>query len=301
MTVQMMEGRGESMREAWLKWVVELSCAQDDLFWSGARKVLFNRRFTFDTFDDSIGIGELGFTKSKIRILQTKYFHPESFGAAMYLHEHNVRRRKYSSASFHCYNHYLKSTYETRSSAGSVMGPCIQSVVLTLKPHEKRTAVDMFYRTTEALKKFPADLIWLNQNVFPLVPGQDKFPLVGVTIHFANITLHPMYLSVLLALCQDPIATLQLIRSRDPALWRHAGVWLSRYLIGGAASRSIESFAQSKRTADSAMTALAGKPLRDITNYLFEHRALFKPQRTRFDMEDIEQAFQDARSRVNGG
>ena len=287
------------MREAWLRWVVDLSCAQDRMFWSGARKVMNERKFQVDTLDDTIGITELGFTKVKLTGLHTKYFHAESFGAACYLHEHNVRRRKYSSASFHCYNHYLKSTYETRSSAGSVMGPCIQSVVLTLRPHERRTCVDIFYRTTEALKKFPADLIWLQQRVFPGIPGQDKFPLIGVTCHFVNVTIHPMYISVLLAMSQDPIATLTLIRDRDPALWRHAGVWLSRYLIGGAASRSIESFAQSQRTANAAIEALEGKPLRDITNYLFKHREMFKPQRTRFDMDDIEQAFVDAQRRVN--
>jgi hypothetical protein len=286
-----------TMCQDWINWTLDMSCSQKDMFWSGARKVLNNRQFKTDTLDDSIRLEKLGYSQFKITRLQTQYFHQASFDAACYLHENNVRRKKYASASFHCYNHLLKSTYETRSSAGSVFGPCIQSVVLTLRPHERRTAVDIFYRTTEAFKKFPADLIWMHRNVLHKVPGQDQYPILGVTFHFVNVTIHPMYVATILPFLPDGIATLELMRNRDIHMWQQSGQWLSRYIIGGAARRSIESFAQSMRTARAAQEQMKGELGERMIDYLFKHREHFKAKRSRFDPVAIEQAFLDAKKR----
>lgn len=287
-----------TMRDTWLQWCVDLACSTDHMFWSGARKVFNERKLKFNTLDNSLAIEALGYTKNKITRLQGQYFVKDQIDAACYLHGHNIRRKKYASASFSTYGHLLKATYENRSSAGSVMGPCIQSVVLSLRPHERRTAVDLFYRTTEAFKKLPADLIWLQQNVFPLIPGQEQYPLVGYTFHFVNVTAHPMYIATIMPLLPDGIATLELIRQKDPEFWRHTGVWLTRYMIGGACSRGLESFAQSKRTADSARALMAGELEFRVIKYLVKHRVAFAPKRTRFDQTDIDQSYAAALERT---
>lgn len=162
------------------------------------------------------------------------------------------------------------------------MGPCLQSVVITLRPHERRTAVDVFYRTTEAFKKLPADFIWLRDYVLPGIPGQDIYPIPKVRFHFVNVTIHPMYIATILPLVPDPIATLSLLHRRDPTMWQWSGKWLARYLIGGAAGRSIEKFAQAQRTAEAARQLLQGDTRSSIIRYLAAHRTNFMPSRTNF-------------------
>lgn len=287
-----------NMKEKWLDYCVDMACSQKDMFWTGGRKVFNNRVLKFDSLDDSLEVQQLGYTNNKITRLQSQYFVKDQIDTAIYLHGHNIRRKKYASASFSTYGHLLKASYENRSSAGSVMGPCIQSVVLTLRPHERRTMVDIFYRTTELQKKFPADLVWLRRNVFPLIPGQDEYPLNGFNFHVVNITAHSMYVATILPMLPDGIATLELIRDKDPIYWRHTGVWLTRYIIGGACSRGLESFAQSKRTADSARALMAGPLEYRVVKYLYKHRAAFAPRRTRFDQSELDASYQAALERT---
>ena len=285
-----------TLQESWLNWCIDLACAQESYFWSGARKILHDRQL--DTrLDQTLTIHQIGYTKYKLTRLHDQYFVKDSFDVAMMLHARNIARKKYASSAFHCYGHLLKATDENRSKRGSVMGPCVQSVVLTLRPHEKRTAVDVFYRTTEAFKKLPADFIWLRDYVLCHVPGQDQYPIVNVKFHFVNVTIHPMYIATILPLVPDPIATLQLIRERDEAMWSWSGKWLTRYLIGGAAGRGIEKFAQAQRTAMAAVTLLEGEVSDTVIRYLCRNRKNFMPSRSRF--EELDVAFDNALKRID--
>jgi hypothetical protein len=71
-----------------------------------------------------------------------------------------VEERSYGSVGFTTYNHFLKNSPTKKSKRASVMGPCIQSVVIT-QHNKKQYSIDCFYRTTELLKKFPADLVFI--------------------------------------------------------------------------------------------------------------------------------------------
>jgi hypothetical protein len=285
----------KTLEQAWSNWTVDLACDTRDCFWSGARKIFQNKQFV-TKLDSSLSIENIGYTKYKLTRLHDQYFVKDSFDVAMMLHERNIKRRKYASSAFHCYGHLLKATDQNRSKRGSVMGPCLQSVVVTLRPHERRTSVDVFYRTTEAFKKLPADFIWLRDYVLPHIPGQDQYPVVDVRFHFVNVTIHPMYIATILPLVPDAIATLELIRDRDRAMWAWSGKWMARYLIGGAAARSIEKFSQAQRTAMAAVTLLEG-PIGDaVVRYLCDNRKDFMPSRTNF--EGLNEAFDAALERV---
>jgi hypothetical protein len=280
----------------WLKWCIDLACLPSErAFWSGARKIIPGAKLTFARLDDSITMEGLGYTKYKLTRLNEQYFVEDAVKTAMMLHTKNVERKKYASSAFHCYGHLLKATFENRSKRGSVMGPCIQSVVLTLRPHLKSTSIDIFYRTTEAFKKLPADFVWLRESILPMVPGRDQYPISSWNFHFVNVTIHPMYFATAIPHLPDPIATLELLRDRDPAFWQWAGKWIARYIVGGAASRSIEKFAQAQRSAMAAneLILASGEGPR-LMQYLSDNRASFVPQRTRFDVEAIEEAFDEA-------
>lgn len=289
-------GSSRSLRQAWLDWCISLACQKDGAFWSGARKILPHQTLQVRTIKDFFKIEDLGYTKYKLTRLNDQYLVEDAVEVAMMLHRENVRRRKYASAAFHCYGHLLKATFESRSKRGSVMGPCLQSVVLTLRPHEKRTTVDIFWRTTEAFKKLPADFIWLRDYVLPRIPGQDEFPLVGFTFHFVNVTIHPMYFATAVPLLPDPVATLTLLKDRDRVFHDWVGKWLVRYVIGGPAGRSIEKFAQAQRTAMSSVELLnrsVDTGVR-VVDYLCRHKQEFTPKNTRFDRDAMLNAYDEA-------
>ena len=138
---------------------------------------------------------------------------------------------KYGSVSFTTYNHLIKGSRVVNGEIpkdrgiGSVFGPCIQSVVITwINP--EISSVDVFWRTTEWYKKLAADLILLTDFLLPPFELRD----FDITCHFANITMNPMYFISLIPCLPDPIASLDLIKSRDPNFHRRVVSCLNRSL-----------------------------------------------------------------------
>ena len=280
----------------WANWCIDLAYQTQGVFWSGARKIIPDQTLRVPSIHKFHSIEDLGYTKYKLTRLHDQYFVEEAFDVAMMLHTENVKRRKYASSAFHCYGHLLKATFENRSKRGSVMGPCLQSVVVTLLPHEKRTKIDVFWRTTEAFKKLPADFIWLRDYVLPRIPGQEEFPIHGFTFRFVNVTIHPMYFATAVPLLPDPVATLELIKDRDPQMWMWIGKWMVRYVIGGPAGRSIEKFAQAQRTAQASVDILnrSVDTGSRIVEYLCRYKQEFTPKNTRFDRDAMLNAYEEA-------
>jgi hypothetical protein len=188
--------------------------------------------------------------------LERGYLHRESWEMAQTLWARRVAQGKYGSVGFSCYNHLLKSDPNKKSKRASVMGPCIQSVVLTLVK-KGVYEVDVFYRTTELLKKFPADLIFL-RDVLLKPFGVEDAP---VTMHFANLTLHPMYWSTIIPMVDKPIAMMKSIRTQDPYFHDWVVKWTARYLCDEY-GRGIQKFSQALRVRDAALALIPNiKPL----------------------------------------
>src|SRR5262249_16347231 len=150
-------------------------------------------------------LADSGYTTSKLRMLEKHYLHEESIAVAQELWDRRQGQRKYGSVSFTCFAHFVKggSVDAKRSKRASVFGPCIQSVSLTYL-NDHTTAVDVFYRTTEFFKKFPADLVFIRDVLLPKF-NFEKAPISKVTFHFANVTMHPMYFVTILPMIEDPI------------------------------------------------------------------------------------------------
>ena len=71
--------------------------------------------------------------------------------------------------------------------------------------NKKTYSVDVFYRSTELLKKFAPDIVLIRDILLPPfdVTGMT---CTGVNFHFANLTCHSMYLATLFPHLPDPIA-----------------------------------------------------------------------------------------------
>lgn len=273
------------MKDRWLKVCADAAQKPAD-FYSGNRKIHRNVMFKFKANDiaHDLDMADCGFTKAKMRSLVKGYVHEEARNVAVGLWAGRVERAKYGSVGFHCFNHMVKgaatdSYWEringTRPGAkrASVMGPCIQSVAITLI--DKRTAsVDLFYRTTEIFKKFPADLVFIRDELLkPFDFSQAK--LSELTFHFANVTAHPMYYVTLLPDMHDPIGALENLRKSDKFFWTWVVKWTARYLCDEH-MRGIEKFAQAMRTRADAHRRLNPRMLKRLQKYLRDNHPGFR-------------------------
>lgn len=254
------------MLDEWRAMCLAYASKQAD-FYSGARKILRTRRVTFENIQPDLKMADCGFTKSKSTMLRKLYLHEESRNVAVKLWEGRLARAKYGSVGFHCFNHAVKGgTLETkRAKRASVMGPCLQSVSITLVD-KRTTAIDVFYRTTELFKKFPADLVFIRDEL--LAPFDfSTAPIASINFHFANVTVHPMYFVTVIPHIEDPLQAMAAIKSRDPYFHDWLVKWTARYICEEH-HRGIAKFSQALRTQKDALERIPPQMLPDIADYL---------------------------------
>lgn len=272
------------MKREWVDKALQFSRTEAD-FYSGCRKILRDRRVTFYEFDGTLVMADAGYTKSKTTMLTKNYLHAESRAVAIDLWARRKAQAKYGSVGFTCYNHFVKggSIDAKRSKRASVFGPCIQSVTLTWID-KKTVAVDLFYRTTEWLKKFPADLVFLRDV---LLQGFDftGMKVHSVTCHFANVTVHPMYFVTILPHIEDPVAELERIKEQDRYFYDWVVKWSARYVCDEY-QRGIAKFAQAMRVRKDAMERIPPKRLRTLQKYFRDNHPGYRGDYTAPEGED---------------
>lgn len=282
------------MKDDWIRNCLRLSRMEADL-WSGCRKIMQGVTLTFDYNKPNVQLVDAGYTKYKMTLLLKLYKHQESIDAAKALWDRRKKQAKYGSVGFHCYGHLIKGQkngydsywnkindrqyggkhvedkmkeskeIEGKSSRSSVMGPCIQAVNITFV-RKGEVHVDVFYRTTELFKKFPADLVMLKDYLL------SEFDFEGLTItkvrmHFANVTLHPMYFVTLLPSIPDPITELEKIKKVDRRFFDWIVKWTARYMIEEY-HRGIAKFGQAQRVKKDALSRIKGADLKKFQKYL---------------------------------
>jgi hypothetical protein len=257
-----------NLKQEWTSHLLMLAATPAD-FYSGARKILRNRIITFENFDKSLTIEDSGYTKSKMTMLRKNYLHQESIDMAIKLWNRRREQAKYGSVSFTTFNHFVKGkgTFEEIVAKGSkrasVFGPCIQSVSITWL-NKNEVAVDIFYRTTEFAKKFPADLVFIRDEL--LAPFDFGDMELTVNFHFANITIHPMYIVTAIPLMKDPIKSFDAIKKCDKFFFDWAIKWSARYICPEH-MRGIQKFAQAMRVHMDANKRIDKKTLKLLQVY----------------------------------
>lgn len=260
-------------------------------FYSGARKIHTGVSLEFEgPLDDSLQIGDCGFTRSKLTMLRRLYWDDEHAEKVAELWRGRMRRGKYGSVSASTYHHITKADPEKRSKRASVMGPCLLGVSLTLL-NKRDVAVDAFYRTTELCKKFPADLVFIRDTVLPAL-DVDAVNVVRMRCHFANTTMHTMYWVTVLPHLKKPIATWEKIKVADHKFWEWSIKWTARYLCDEYA-HGIQKFAQALRVAKDANERITGVTLDEVRKYLRDNHPGYKHTRFAADGTDLEEMDDD--------
>lgn len=258
------------MKEEWVKEVLRLSRTEAQ-FYSGCRKIICQHQIKFDDLwdsDDPLILEDAGYTKAKMAHLVRLYVHEESIEAAVKLWELRRTKPSYGSVGFTTYNHFVKNDAIKKSKRASVMGPCIQSVVITQVKGGKNAAyfIDAFYRTTEILKKFPADLVFI-RDVLLKDFNFSGMEFLGLTCHFANVTVHPQYFVTAIPHMENPIKELERIKRKDKYFYDWIIKWTSRYLCEEH-YRGIAKFAQALRVKMDADNRIKGRRRRELVQYL---------------------------------
>ena len=145
-----------------------------------------------------VSLAELGYggRSTKMSQLHRNYRNPESIASARNkLSERINKKSAYSS---------VMATMVGDEKDPRSQGHCMSSTVITYNPKdyvsgEPTLFVDIYYRVTEVIKKFGADLIFFSEVIIPeMLPKELSIEDIdGVRFHFANIYLSPLFLPIL--------------------------------------------------------------------------------------------------------
>ena len=275
-----------NLKAQWIRHCLD-ACHRAETLYSGCRKIISPVTLKFTKLDDSLTIQDCGFTKSKITMLTKNYLHEESRKVAVELWAKRRGQDKYGSVGFTTYAHFVKggSIDAKRSKRASVFGPCIQSVVITYI-NKKTYTIDIFYRTTELLKKFPADLVFLRDVL--LTP----FDLSGMkmshlTCHFANVTVHVMYWVTIIPHLEDPLGELRKIKKTDEYFHNWVVKWTARYVCPEY-HRGIAKFAQALRVQMDAKNRIDKGTMKSLQKYLRDNHIGYRGDKKEEDEDDPE-------------
>lgn len=262
------------MKAAWVKFATQLALDPCE-FVIGSRKVFRNKRMVVRDPKFDVTLEDAGYTSTKVATLVKGYIHEESLSSAV--DQWNRRRAggRYGSVGFTCYNHILKAhSHAAANKHSSIMGPCLQSVIITL--HKNRdTYVDIFYRSTEVYKKFPADLVLVAEHMLSRFDFSEN-PLREIRFHFANVTVSPTYFGCILPHVEDPVGFMKEFALEDPTFHLSCCKCLFKYLDPATVAKGY-TFNQSARASKGIRKLLSPSSQKVILSYL--HKQLTAKQK----------------------
>ena len=207
-------------------------------------------------FDKTTDITDFGYSAkgNKMRSLKKHYFNKEKTKYARKLVKTKWEQRSYGSCGFPLTGDQKKWTKQDF---------CMQSCTVTHYP-AGGLKICIFYRTTEVIKKFGADLIFIRRVILPRF---DRIKSIDdVTFMISNLTVHPMFFTTLLAHHYEPIDFLEKIRHKDPRYFNGICKWMGKYLFEGETSW-IQKFSQAKQTHLAMKRLMSDDRLEELRSY----------------------------------
>lgn len=158
-----------------------------------------------------LSINDLGYKgkDSKINQLKRIYYNEEAVEAARdKLTTRSKEEKDFTSVAIPT----MSNKKDHRS-----QGYCMNSIVITHIPKgpkvpEALTYITIFYRITEVIQKFGADLIFLNQLVIPEIL-QGGYKITEVRLQFTNAYFSPLFFPVLYHFV-DPVELMEELENR---------------------------------------------------------------------------------------
>ena len=226
---------------------------------AGSRKILRNIQWSVPCLDDSLTLGYLGYkeaTGTKMAQLKRYYWNEQSISRGVSDLEHRVMDMGgYGSVGI--------TTHGKTKEGFTKHGFCIQAFTLTALP-KKRTEVDIFYRTTEVVKKFGADLVFFRDVVLPeFNRALEVSPITQVNFHIANLSVHPMFFPILAITVSNWEERMLEIKKVDPKFYGSIIRWSYRCITDEQAK-----YKQAVRVGLAIKRELSPKRVRAIVRFL---------------------------------
>lgn len=197
----------------WADFICDLACQKPDAYVQ-IRKIFRNVEWVvpFDKFDGvSLKPENLGYSPGPAKINQLK---------RNYLDISELERARDSllereSKQQSC----ITARFGNQAKDSRSQGFCMQTITLNhiSKPEVGETpfVVELYYRSTEVGQKFFADLMFLDQVVFPIL--LKGLPTPGlIRFKFSTLYLSSMFLPIVLQVDHDPVGFLGAVSEEDP-------------------------------------------------------------------------------------
>jgi len=187
---------------------------------SGVRKIVSDVAFQIpwdDLVATKLSYTDLHYTAAKRRQLARNYWDQEEVDAAFEKLMAREGRKDHTSVSIQLRG----QAKDSRS-----QGYCMQNLVISMS----RTAleVDVYYRSTELIQKFAADLVFFSEQLPPLFEKLTLKP-TRVRFKFANVYLSAVFMPIFLRYEPDPEGFFKLLRQQDPRFFRTCGLATRRF------------------------------------------------------------------------
>lgn len=198
--------------------LIKHAVAQPTFVLHGVRKIVQGIAWQEETLPPSLDIlRDLGYRPVKVTRLMNLYYN----GADVEKAKAKLKERigeEHSSVSI-----ITKNMEKTHPKA---QGHCIQNIVISQRWKSKQciTTADVFYRSTEAIMKFGADITLLH-NYFDAL-GVNPSP---IRFYFANLYVSAVFFPLLFR-HTDGVKFMEHVRRHDKAFWFLSAKAVSRYL-----------------------------------------------------------------------
>lgn len=249
------------LKDRWIELCESLSLGEAR-YYSGVQKIIHGVIWEVsgeEFFDDSLTIQDFGYSPTsdaKLKALKRHYYDPVRTFQAKKIIKTKYEQKSYGSAGF-------PLTGKTKT--WTKQDFCMQAATVTYYPSGNMN-VCVFYRTTEIIKKFGADLIFLRTVVLPRfhkIKSIDK-----ITFMFSNVTVHPMFYTTFLAHHPSPIKFLRRLKKQDPKFHMGLEKWMRKYLFEGD-TNWVQKFSQARQT-HAAMKRLMDKKTEELLRSYFD-------------------------------
>jgi hypothetical protein len=198
--------------------LVKHAVAQPTFVLHGVRKIVQGIHWTETTLPPSLDIlRDLGYKPVKVTRLMNVYYNKDEVAKAKAKLKQRIGE-EHSSVSILTRN--MEKTHPI------TQGWCIQNVVISQRWKSKQciTTADVFYRSTEAIMKFGADITLLH-NIFDALEVKPT----PVRFYFANLYVSAVFFPLLFR-HTDGVKFFEHIRRHDKQFWWLATKAVSRYL-----------------------------------------------------------------------
>lgn len=206
------------LTDRWLQ-LLYAAAEHETLVISGVRKIAADMSFELtwlELLDREFDYEDLCYTRAKERQLLRNYWNQDEVDAA--IEKLKTRQGKdHSSVSIQM---------RGRDKDSRSQGFCMQNTIISMTPD--KLTVDIYYRSTELIQKFAADLVFFSTQLPPLFERLGREPSV-VRMKFANVYLSAVFVPILARFDPKPYDFFAHLRKHDPRFFRTCGLAARRF------------------------------------------------------------------------